>query len=389
MSLLGLWDQILGSSSAGNLGGARPARKFVYVPQDHDTDSDSDAEDDCQMASQYDDLPKAELEKKAESSSNAHCKLCGAEYGDRASFCGRCGMKCDQLYIISSSLEKEAALRAVSEVQRIVSSFCGQVCLTRVTPTESEMEVLWMSCAAFTPTLSDRGQAELEMTIVSTLAGQLSGELDAHDWKPQLRALCVLQFLYCKGGLQRRIAEEVIEESAEILQHLATEVVPCKEQALRVMQLSKLAEVVAPDQGLAVDRDGGVYVLKAAAGTEVPELEDDRDTMEGSSFAAEASDSQDEQFEASRPSSLQEDSSAEFQSHQSKDLPKEVISDSMHSILDLEIRDATSSPEVDGDSLGESQKIQKPVRRVIPVIPWGIEDTIPKPEDPFASLVTV
>lgn len=370
--------------------------------------------------------------------------------------------------VMVGQTDQQVSGRAAFEARQLIVNFCSRTAITRVAPTERELEQLWEGINALSRNLADIGKAEVCESIVRSLYEQLSGELDGHEWKPQLRALCVLQFYCCKGGLDRHIAEAVINDSFELLQHLTTEVNPCREQALKVMRLRDLAAEVPGGEEIAVGSDGDIFVLKAA-NDQVPD--EDQDTVAGSCSPVEASDSQDEQFVTLWPSSSQASGSPALVplstvSHtlapaigQSTDVDCDCMVDLLGLALPIsapesdarlseaaerptldapQVEDLTvkSPPEVSERSAREAKQIislddildeyialeslslpsklechfsasplpkvsspnreslssckERPSqRKTMPFIPWGIEDTLEVPKDPFAQLISL
>jgi hypothetical protein len=265
MSVLSFWGQVVASASSLGRTDAASARKFNYLPQDQDMDEDSDV-DDLQNDSLHPPdeacLQSSGLDSILER--HAHLKT--------------------QLSTRSVAAETFAS-QAPQKVQQLISSFCRSTSVTRVAPTEKELEEFWSKCdAVIALTESQMGKAMVSTAIVYALSAQLSSP-EGHEWKPQLRALSVLSFLHGRPGVERFVTQMVISECQEMLQHLSTDVEQCRELALHVLEFEQNLE---RDPKAAFDP------------VEIPE--EDQVTVAGSCSVADASSSdQDEQFAAAWP----------------------------------------------------------------------------------------
>jgi hypothetical protein len=166
-----------------------------------------------------------------------------------------------------------------SEVAELVRKICSASDLLRVKPTKNDLVAFWGQCQDLVtqehPLSSQRVKRDVTATaFAKSLAEQLCGEPSGHDYKPQLRALCVIQFLYCEGDLEREVVDIVFTlDVGDILQHLADEVAACRELALRVAEMRKLAKVLpAGDNAqIGVDDEGNLFIIPAAERCEAVE----------------------------------------------------------------------------------------------------------------------
>jgi hypothetical protein len=381
--VLSYWGQ-LWQSASDSFSHATSVRKINYLPQgDSDT---SDSEDEDEIAA-------------PDSTTNAGT---APPKPDKEAI-----RRPESVVYIDSRAEREASDLAIEQAQKLISSFCRHTSVTRVAPTSKELEGIWSTCVDISSNLTNRGKGELFTAIAMSLAEHLC-EQEENEWKLQYRVLCLVEFLYCRPGLERHIAGLVMDADTvlEHLHHLTMEMTPCRQQALKVMQLSHLAEATPASEEIQVGSDGDIFISKADAEGNVM-TDDDLETNAGSCSYVEATDSQDEPCVAS--GSVSTDTSP--QSHQRDDrsnlheTPIETVDrdEQLDLVYASEVPDICKQQcsaerpnlETPSASIASHNKCSSKTdaellmpRRVIPVIPWGIEDTLPVPADPFASLAT-
>jgi len=129
----------------------------------------------------------------------------------------------------------------------VVETFCEHVPATRVEPTPAELESLWMKCS------------DLRAVIVAqALADQLTKATGEQNWQAQVRALHVLTYLYTKGHGGKQIAQVVMNSTRELLQHLAKETEECHRGANLALLVAQLAGVVPPGEEVNIANEGGL-----------------------------------------------------------------------------------------------------------------------------------
>jgi hypothetical protein len=260
----------LRESVAGSTAGVR---KINYLPQEveynDESDSDSEAGDSPVLMEK---LPSVSVEALAQPKN--------VEAADKP-------------HTVTAE-EIKLATMGGEEAAVLMDAFCNRTAVTRVTPTEKELEDVGSKLTAITNRVghSNHCKALISTKIIYALAEQMKGGLVGHDWQPQLRTLCLLKYFYGKGGIERFMATMVSNESETVLQHLTREATPCREIALHVMQLRKLADNVPQEEGLVVDSDGGISVRKTSGDHGAS----DQETNAGSSSAVDTCSDQDDHF---------------------------------------------------------------------------------------------
>jgi len=115
----------------------------------------------------------------------------------------------------------------------IVETFCEHVPALRVDPTPAELESFWMKCSSLRA-----------VVLAQALADQLSKATDEQNWQSQVRTLHILTYLYTKGHGGKQIAQLVINNARELLQHLAKETEECHREVNLALLVAQLAGVV-------------------------------------------------------------------------------------------------------------------------------------------------
>jgi len=246
-SLLDLWQQFLGSpSSAGRTEPASSVRVFSF--DGFNNDNDGGIFSDPEHSGSGDDITQP-LVLAAESTSQATNLESIQQYHAR----------CKEEACARSNAAEVLAADTPNRARYVIICFCNRTSLTSVVPSEKDLEELWLECNALvTSGESKMGMAMVSTAIIYALCGLLLRS-NGQEWKPQLRVLVLLQFLHSRGGLETFIAENVIAESEEHLKHL-TEVPACREEALKVIQLTQPAEVAPPEEFLdAADQWGKAF----------------------------------------------------------------------------------------------------------------------------------
>lgn len=256
------------------------ARKINYLPKAEDDEMEVEDPDSSECGSEYE--TSTEEPKFPEAASRVPEQPRSLEFV----------IKCHKE-------DKEANSDAAADARTLITNFCARTSVTSVAPTIKELDEVWSEVWSGLDGMSNPCRALVVNAVIFSLADQFSSELVGHDWKPQLRALHMLQFFYCKGGLERYIAESVVSESSEVLQHLSTEVIPLREKALQVIELSRHAENVPVQEGLVVCNGGGIFVLRKRS----VDQGDDQETNPGSSSQADTSSEQEEHFVPGWPTS--------------------------------------------------------------------------------------
>lgn len=234
MSVLSFWGQLVESvSSFGHTdvkSARRTTRQISTWKQEQDLDADSDLED----------LPPEKL--AAFDAEAATLESIGDYHAHQK-----------ELSCARSEASLVFATRAPEKAQQLVEDFCARTPPTRVKPNRKELEELWTGCSALiSGTESKMAKAMISTAIVYGISGQLSAE---NDWKPQLRALTLLEFLHHQPGLlevahaERFIAEMVMEETPDQLRYLSTEVEACREVAMRLLNCEEPPELSPRGKG--------------------------------------------------------------------------------------------------------------------------------------------
>lgn len=220
--------------SVTSFGGADAvsARKINYLPQEQDIHEDSDIED------LQDDSAKPRDQAYLQNLSPSEGLDCIIAYHAH----------CKEEVSARSAAAEVFAAKTPDKMQQLIATFCSRTSVARVAPSQKELEEFWLQCNSLVSSSESKmGKAMISTACVYALCGELSNSL-GQEWKPQLRALVLLQFLYSRPGLERFIAEMVISESEEQLRHLSTDVEQCREHALQVLQLEEAADSRAPQQ---------------------------------------------------------------------------------------------------------------------------------------------
>lgn len=135
----------------------------------------------------------------------------------------------------------------------IVETFCEHVPATRVEPTPAELEDLWMKCSNLRA-----------VVVAQALADQLVKATSEQNWQAQVRALHVLTYLYTKGHGGKQIAQVVMTGARELLQHLAKETEECHRGANLALLVAQLAGVVPPGEEVNIAKEGGLMYFMGA-----------------------------------------------------------------------------------------------------------------------------
>lgn len=126
-----------------------------------------------------------------------------------------------------------------SEPFLLLHSFCEEVPPARVAPTGAELEELWLRCASFRP-------AGVSKALSLQLSRLLEPGEDAYAWQAHSRALQALIHFYGKGKAGKTIGDATMEQSHELVRHLATDMPECADLAARALEVWQLS-VVTPD----------------------------------------------------------------------------------------------------------------------------------------------
>jgi hypothetical protein len=168
--------------------------------------------------------------------------------------------------VYNLAIEKtEGSPELVAEIDQMIRDFCNRTSVISLEPSQKELEQLWVRREAITRSMSNQKKAEVSNAVIITLTDLLSGDLVENDFHVQIRALCLVEFLYSKGAVERFIAEVVTGESSELLDYLIREVTSFQEHALRLSQLHRLSssKKVPFHEGIVMRRDGTFYVTHA------------------------------------------------------------------------------------------------------------------------------
>jgi len=144
-------------------------------------------------------------------------------------------------------LAKAGAAAEEQTAADIVKTFCEHVPATRVEPTPSELESLWMKCS------------NLHVVFVAqALTDQLAKATGEQNWQAQVRALHILTHLYTKGHTGKQIAQVVMNSARELLQHLAKETEECHTGSNLALLVAQLAGVVPLGEEVNIAKEGGL-----------------------------------------------------------------------------------------------------------------------------------
>jgi len=145
-----------------------------------------------------------------------------------------------------------------AEAARIFATFCEEVPVARVLPTEAELEALWSRCAKFRPTV-------IAKALSAQFSRLLEPALDVYAWHSHARALQALIFFYGKGKAGRLVGDAAMEQSSELVHHLARDMPECADAAARALEVWQLAAVApAGCEAQAVGDDGLLQFTKQA-----------------------------------------------------------------------------------------------------------------------------
>jgi len=200
--------------------------------------------------------------------------------------------RCKEEACTRSHAAEVLAPNTPNRARQVIISFCNRTALTlrkgsrrilvqqhRVAPSERDLEELWTECNA----LVTSGESKMGMAMVSTAIIYALCDLllssNGQEWKPQLRVLVLLQFLHSRGGLATFIAKRVIVVSDANLKHL-TEVAACREEALKVIQLTQPAEGAPPvESPIELALRGGASEARDQSGGEFEQPEESLESM--------------------------------------------------------------------------------------------------------------
>mmetsp|Transcript_50013 Transcript_50013/g.79133 ORF Transcript_50013/g.79133 Transcript_50013/m.79133 type:complete len:572 (-) Transcript_50013:121-1836(-) len=180
--------------------------------------------------------------------------------------------------------DQEAELQRKLDIKRIVRDFCQRTSLTRVEPTEKELEDLWSRLISSRGVTSNDALAAAEMShdLSTVLSELISGDSHSHEWKPRLRTLCVLEFFFCRGDAERSIASIVVKARINSLHFLAKEVPALSDKVWSVLQLSHFAKVLPDGENLRIEKIDGVLIPASQRNVEVQFEERDSESSNAS-----------------------------------------------------------------------------------------------------------
>jgi hypothetical protein len=126
----------------------------------------------------------------------------------------------------------------------VIARFCSAHLASKVEPAAAELETLLIDCSLLK--FDD---------VVDAIYEQLSWSSGSCDWKPRLRALCMLEYFYQQEGTGKKLASAAAHE-AEIVLHSLVDVPQCRELALRLLDMMAYdASLANKSRGAEVDSD--------------------------------------------------------------------------------------------------------------------------------------
>jgi len=114
------------------------------------------------------------------------------------------------------------------EATRLIVGFCNHTAGMRVTPADKDLEDLWSKCSALIAgSDSKMAKSMIATAMIYALCDQLSSS--------PLGALALLQFLRCRGDLERFVVEMVVDETSELLGSLSRNEGPFQMASLQLL----------------------------------------------------------------------------------------------------------------------------------------------------------
>jgi len=158
------------------------------------------------------------------------------------------------------------------EARDMFYRFCNDVPPARVKPRREELEQLWSKCMYINPIIFAKASYDVLLEANSQ-----------HEWQPQVRAMCAFLFFFGNGEAGKILSKTAINESLEILQHVASNNSECSDIASSALMLSQLADALPLDEAIRSITRGGLMCFTSTERSQCHEHVDDDNIITGDS----------------------------------------------------------------------------------------------------------